>query len=257
MAIGLEDQPRVRFRNNPLKVVVAQLRFPPIYSLEEPAGVAAFQSAIQDSFPIAEPRAQEMTLAVAPGAMGSSTAKPGPWRFLSDAGDYVAVLGTNYVSLETKAYTRFEDFESRFAGLLDAIIATLPIKRRLRLGLRYVDEIRHPEAKSVTEWPRFLKSDLIGIAGGQLLAAHVTQALQQISVTLPDGKLAIRHGFVTEGGDNAYIIDLDAYDDAPKSLDPDTTLQDLWRFKGWAWSFFAQSITDELAAYLEPQELNS
>src|SRR5947209_6553927 len=101
MTTALEEQPRLVFRKNPLKLVIAQLRFPPIYALEQPSGVSIFQDAIRKDFPVAESRAQEVTMAVGPGGVGSASSKPGPWRFLSPDGQYVAAISTDFLNLET------------------------------------------------------------------------------------------------------------------------------------------------------------
>lgn len=255
MVTPLEDQPRLVFRNNPLKLVVAQVRFPPLYSLEQAAGVADFQAAIRETFPVAETRAQEVSVTVGPGVVGSAQTRPGPWRFLSADGRYVAAIGTDFLNLETNRYERFEAFESRFKSLLEAARSTLAIDRRLRLGLRYVDEMQHPSAVKVTDWRQFLRPELLGIAAGEMLADRVTQALQQISVEMDDGKLTIRHGYLGTDGSSTYAIDVDAYDEANEPLDIEKTMGDLMRFKRWAWSFFRQSINDVMVEYLGPEAL--
>src|SRR3989442_15515681 len=103
MAIMLEDRPKVIYGRNPLKVVVAQLRFPPIFALEQPDGVAPLQEAIREAYPLAE-AGQQITLTVAPG--GVSPVSQPLWRFLSADKAWIVAVAADSVSLETTAYER-------------------------------------------------------------------------------------------------------------------------------------------------------
>lgn len=257
MPLELEDQPRVIFERNPLKVVVAQVRFPPIFSLEHPGGVAVLQDAIRSEFPMAEPRGQQVTVSISPAGLGAPSGQPGPWRFHSADGQWIAAVAPDFVSLETTAYERFETFRDRARSLFQAAASTLSIARRERLGLRYVDEITHPEAVLVADWHKFLHPELIGVAGGEQLKDHVVQALQQISLELGEGKMAIRHGYVRQAqAGSTYVLDIDAYDDSPGVFDADGIIEQMTLFKRWCWNFFRKSITDELAAYLRPKQIH-
>jgi uncharacterized protein (TIGR04255 family) len=138
---------------------------------------------------------------------------------------------------------------------LEAAQTTLAIDRRIRLGLRYVDEMTHPQAIKVTDWRQFLRPELLGITSGEVLADRVSQALQQINVGLDGGNLTIRHGYVAKEDSSVYAIDVDAYEEVPQSFDLEKTMRDLNQFKRWAWSFFRQSITDTMVEYLGPEDL--
>jgi uncharacterized protein (TIGR04255 family) len=255
MTFGL-DEPRVIFERSPLKVVVAQLRFPPIYALEQAAGVAPFQAALRGLFPIAEPRGHGIALSLGPQALSAQQPQAGPWRFLNDDGTWIAAIAPDFVSIETTAYERFETFYQRCDAVLRAAKDTVPLDRRGRLGLRYVDEITHPDAVTVGDWRRFLRSDLIGVAGGELLSEYVRAALQQIELDLPIGKAVVRHGYRRLGETaSSYVIDLDVFDDTPRLLDHEETMGQVAQFKRWAWGFFSRSITPELRDYLQPRDL--
>jgi uncharacterized protein (TIGR04255 family) len=256
MSLKLKKLPRVIFERNPLKIVVTQIRYPPIFALEQPAGVAPFQEAIRDEYPVAEARRQ--TVSVDLEGMGSPGAQLGPWRFLSEDGNWVVGLAPDFISLETKAYRRFEGFEQRAARVLDVAVSTLRVSRCLRFGLRYVNEIEHPKALRVSDWKKFLHKELLGIAGGELLADRVVHAVQQIQVEIEGGKLTIRHGYLRRSnGQSQYLLDLDVYDDNQRELSPSDILATMRDYKEEVWTIFRNSITDELVSYLRPKNLEA
>jgi uncharacterized protein (TIGR04255 family) len=256
MQLDLEEFPRVVFARNPLKVVVAQVRFSPIYSLDQPAGVAAFQEAIRTDYPVAIARETEVAVAVGPGGISPPTGQAGPWRFQTEDEAWTVALAPDYVALETSNYERFEDFGERLARVLQVAAERVKPGRRERLGLRYVNEISHPNASTVADWKRFLASELLGLAGGELLKDSVTQSLQQVQVVLDEGNITIRHGYVRQGElESIYLLDIDVFDDLPGAFEATEMMARLGQFKEWVWRIFRRSITQELVDYLEPTML--
>jgi uncharacterized protein (TIGR04255 family) len=256
MVLDLQEYPRAIFERNPLKVVVTQVRFPPLFALEQPAGIAPFQDAIRGEYPVAESRGAQVTLAVGPGGVAVPPTQPGPWRFLNDDSSWVVAVAPDFISLETTSYYRFEDFRARVERLFNAAAASLRLTRRQRLGLRYVNEITHPEAVHLSDWRKLLREELFGIAGGETFGDTVAQAAQQIQLELDLGKVTIRHGYRREEtADSVYFLDLDAYDDEAGDFDVEGMLDRLTLYNKWVWNIFRGSITDELVDYLQPRSL--
>ena len=256
--LELQEYPRVVFERNPLKVVVTQVRFPPLFALEQPAGVAQFQEAIRSEYPVAESRGAQVTLAVGPGGVAVPPTQPGPWRFLNEDSSWVVAVAPDFVSLETTAYHRFEDFRARVERLFNAAAESLRLTRRQRLGLRYVNEITHPEAVRLSDWRKLLREELLGIAGGETLGDTVAQSAQQIQLELEQGNVTIRHGYrreETADSNSIYFLDLDAYDDEAGNFDIEQMLNNLTVYNKWIWNLFRGSITDELVEYLQPRSL--
>ena len=254
MTNDLSQWPRVIFRRNPLKAVVLQVRFAPLLVLSQPAGVAPFQEAIRDTYPRAELPAQQVTFAVGLGGLFPPLGQTGPWRFLDHEG-WVVALAPDFVSLETTSYRRFEEFETRARNLLEATRDVLRLPERGRLGLRYINEISHPDAATVSDWKALLNPDLLGVSGGELLGARVLGAMQQIDVRLDDGVLTVRHGFTTtESGPAGYAIDLDAHDDESRPFDVEEILGRMRSFRAWEGGFFRHSLNTKLYEYLEPED---
>jgi uncharacterized protein (TIGR04255 family) len=140
--------------------------------------------------------------------------------------------------------------------VLDATLA-LGITLRERLGLRYVDEIRHPEAKKPADWRRFLNEKLLGMVGGGELGDDVIQALQEIRLREDDGILAIRHGYLgaeVAGGEPFYLLDLDYYDERPLPLEAGQLLPQLDAYHHAMHNVWETAITDALRDHLVVKE---
>jgi uncharacterized protein (TIGR04255 family) len=255
MPLALPDQPRRFYETNSLRLVVCQLRFPVIHRFDEPGALARFQDALGDRYPRSAPEHQ-VTIAGGPAVAAPSTAAMQYWRFQGVDDGWSVAIARDFVSLETTVYERYEDFRERVAGVVDATLA-LGITLRERLGLRYVDEIRHPEAKKPGDWRRFLNEKLLGMVGGDELGDDVVQALQDIRLREDNGTLAIRHGYLgaeVAGGDAFYLLDLDYYEDRPVPLDAGQLLAQLDDYHHVMHNVFETAITDALREHLVIKE---
>ncbi len=254
----MEDQERVRFQNDPLQTVVWQLRFPPNWSIDDPSFAARFQAAIGDEYPRAEPRGTQINLPFVEGA-SIGAPEPAPWQFRDQTGDWVAAVRRDFLSLETTQYTRFEDFGSRLERLLDVMERELPLRFISRVGLRYIDRIRHPELTTAADSTRFLNPALLGLIAGEQIAPYVLDAMQQLRLSIDPGQLQIRHGYLgleldPEGP--SYLIDIDASHAEEIPYDRHACLAMTADFKRHCWNFFRQSLTDRLVTHLDPKPLD-
>jgi uncharacterized protein (TIGR04255 family) len=256
MPLDLEDQPRVLFANNPLRLVAAQIRFPPMFALSEPRAIAGLQRQLADSYPLAGLDEDLVDLATGIVTPPDRWTNRGLWRFESEDRAWSIVVTLDSIGLEASRYRRYEEFAERAEALFTAAVHTLGIRRRTRFGVRYVDEISHPEATTVVQWERFLRRDLLGLAAGELLSPYVESTAQSIHLALDDGRLGIRHGYRKEGSGAVYFIDLDAYDPEARPLEVEEVMARMARYKRWCWNFFRASITDELADFLRPEPLS-
>ena len=252
MPLALPDQPRRFYATNSLRLVVCQLRFPVMHRFDEPGALARFQDVLGERYPRSAPEQQIMIAGMGP----PSAAALQFWRFQGVDDGWSVAIARDFVSLETTAYEQYEEFRERLAEVLDATLA-LGVSRRERLGLRYVDEIRHPEAKRPADWRRFVNEKLLGMVGGGELGDDVIQALQEIRLREEDGTLAIRHGYLgaeVAGGDPFYLLDLDYYDERPASLEASSVLAQLDAYHRVMHNVWETAITDDLRAHLVVKE---
>ncbi len=255
MPLHLAHQERRLYENNPIKLVICQLKFPILFEYERPEALAPAQRVLSGTYPRHE---QEQQLGFAVGPQGALTVPPtAQWRFRQGSDGWSVVLGRDFVSLEATAYNRFEEFDERLAQALDAL-AALGVTQRDRLGLRYVNEIRVPDGTGPTAWRSYLNEELLGMVGGDVLGEDVIHAVQEIRLREALGVLVVKHGYVgpePTGGDPHYILDLDMFSDQPVPLDAPEVLATVRTFHETIKDVFEMSITDALRDHLVVREV--
>jgi uncharacterized protein (TIGR04255 family) len=255
MTLSLPTHPRRLYDQNPLKLVVCQVRFPVLTRFEEPSFPAPFQEALSERYPRS---ALQHELGVTLGPAGAATvpSPPAAWRFSDLEDQWTVVLARDFVSLETTAYEQFERFKERLQEVLGAVEA-LGVKARERLGLRYVDEIRHPGAVTPADWREYLNEKLLGMVGGEELGDDVIHTIQEIRLREDDGTLVIRHGYIGReptDGNPFYLLDTDYYDDRPQRFDVPQIMEQLDTYHETIHNIFEESITDRLREHLGVKE---
>ncbi|MGA2321548.1 MAG: TIGR04255 family protein [Solirubrobacteraceae bacterium] len=255
MPLALPDQPRRFYRTNPLRLVVCQVRFPVLHRFDEPGTLARFQDVLKDRYPRSAPE-QQLAITVGPSGPVSGPPATSLWRFQGMEDGWSVAISRDFVSLETTAYERYEDLRDRLAEVLDATLA-LGVTVRERLGLRYVDEIRHPDAKRPGDWRRLIEEKLLGMVGGEELGDDVVQALQEIRLREQDGTVAIRHGYLgreATGQDPFYLLDVDYFDERSVPLLADQVLGQIDSYHRTIHNLFETAITEELRGHLGVKE---
>lgn len=253
----LTERDREVLAGNRLKVVVAQVKFPPVHVLNTSAGVAPFQEVIRARYPIAADRSHQMTMRVSAAGMETDGSQPGPWRFLTEDNAWTVALAPDSLSLETTSYLAIEDFHARFSELLTALVEIVAPARLDRFGFRFLNELALPDVRTLADWRQFIGEDLLALIGAGELSEKVTFALQQINLELDDGKIIFKHGYAPreQGADtpSVYVIDIDTFDDQPATFDPGEVLRKMTLYNGWAWNLFRANVRDDLVAELRGQ----
>ncbi len=215
MIFGLEPLPRIQFEHNPLRVVVVQLRFSTEFRLSEAASLARVQDRLRERYPVVQAIQQQMSLQFAIGDRPPQRVNqpgPGPIRFIGDDGAWIVTLGPDLLSLETTAYHDWVAFRGRFGEALDAVLAEVASPLVQRLGLRFIDELKHPEARTLADWARFLHPELLGTAASPRFAELATRASEQITVVQGEDAATITHAYTQNArGDDppsTYLIDV-------------------------------------------------
>lgn len=231
---------RYRLQRAPLAQALVQVTFPLLARFQTLDGVAALQERLFDMLPYME-RQQigQMTLAFnsdgvfVPGAQESSVV----WKFTDDSGWTLAITPGSAILAVGTAYRGIDDFEQRFARVLDALAnidGPAKIQRCNLLQVRYIDVMESPP-DDFKAWVRWIRPALAGWAGDGIMGEGATLLSQFVQTQLtaplasPDGeRLAvalIRHGLLPQGsvlpgvpaipffnvtlGQVAYTIDMD------------------------------------------------
>lgn len=253
MFFDREPLPRIQFKDNPLRVVIAQLRFPTEFGLAEPGVLARIQERLRQRYPVAQTIQQEMSLQFTVGGKAPrrvQEASPGPIRFIGDDGAWVVTLGPDVLSLETTAYHDWAAFRARFEEVLDAVTDEVTPTQVQRLGLRFIDELKHPEARTLIDWSRFIEPDLLGTAATEQFAGLTTRAGEQITLIEGDDAATITHAYTQSprGADppSTYVIDVDCFTAKAFALERELLRSKLERYHTAAWNLFRGNVRQPL-----------
>ncbi|MCZ7662717.1 MAG: TIGR04255 family protein [Thermoleophilia bacterium] len=237
---GFEPRARMRFARNPLRTVIAQVRFPHLYALEEPASVGEFQKLVSPQYPMAIPRDEGVPRLDVPGL---NFAAVGPYRFRDASGAWLVALTPDAISLETTEYSRFEEFSERFSFAIDSLVSSHEVQYYERIGIRYVNEMLPPDNGTCLE---YVVPSLVGVVGEETIIPRLRQSLQELLLELNDDRMNIRHGVVPSEGGLMYVLDIDAFVQARGAFRQDVIFPTLQSLKDSVWSFFRGSVTDAL-----------
>jgi uncharacterized protein (TIGR04255 family) len=258
----LKEYEWVQFRKAPLRLVIGQVRFTIMPRFGQDAFIGGFQETIRSDYPKVA-RESAITFQLSPTGI-----EPNPgeklWRFSSRDLLWSVVVSESAITLESRGYNSMKDFLKRFRLLLEAVEKQLEVTDRLRLGLRYLNEIRYPEATGVADWRKLLNREFVSFDAAELLGGQVDHTIQEIQVNRPNGILSIRHGLLNgtvvlplaqeqPATGPFYLIDLDYYDITECDLSVSATIQQMQEYNDVMYRFFRWAISDRLYDYLEPE----
>lgn len=208
--------------NSPLTKVIAQVRFPPILSIQKPDIVADFQEALRTDYPLLQ-RNDVRNIEIAPD-VEPRISEVVVWRLSnrSDSATWRVSLGTDFVALETSRYVSRDDFLVRLRSVLSSTEECFHPAEAQRVGLRYIDrlegeavqridELIHPSVLGILQ----LDEDSVDMLG--TATAHMMTQAQFIAV---EGIIQGRWGSVPPNstydpdalhpiGESSWVLDLD------------------------------------------------
>jgi uncharacterized protein (TIGR04255 family) len=253
------DYPKVRYGQNPLDSVVAEVRFPPILRIETEVP-AKFQDALAGEFPL--------FTEVTPINLGSPemvrlfqsanifpTAKT--FTFSSADNEWSLVLSRESLSLTCRKYTRWDDFRKKWERPLDALLKTYEPQFYVRVGLRYRDVIsRERLGLQDVSWNKLLQPGIVGEIHTPIAPLLVT-AWHQIVFKLQkeNTQVLLQHGLqpVPPNGEGCYIFDSDFSTES--RLEPQNAIHAFRYFNKRSWYFFRACIADRLHDAMQPESI--
>lgn len=259
----------VDLERSPLALVVAQVSFPTILSISTDDNLLAqFQGKIRDSYP---------NLLIGHGfgisiGLGGIEQQPSPTRnfqFADSGRRWTVALSANAISLETRNYQDIDEFLDRLLRVVTAAKDTYKISAWERVGHRYVNEIRYPDADTPAAWRSLINPHLLGPLSDDNIVSSVRTAYQELTLEVPDGTLTVRHGYLPQGttvvpapGTNPssetlgpfYLMDFDAFDDKGGEMNNETLDGLLRSYNKSIYSLFRWGLTGRLFEYLKGSE---
>lgn len=266
MTLILTGEPRVVFRRHQIELALCQLRVPRILRVHEPGFVAPFQEAIGTDYP-ALTEQQQFGLVVGPDGVNQIPASK-VWRFDDRDRRWSVVLASDFIALEARRFTRIEEFSSRLRAVLEAFGETLAPTLRGRLGLRFVNHLRHDDANSPSEWARFLRPSLLGPLADELASDKISQAFQELRMPLDaTSALVLKHGYMATASavpvdllgreptttGPFYLLDIDCAEELEADFAVDAICDRLHDFNEAIREVFMWATLPEFQNYLEPE----
>jgi uncharacterized protein (TIGR04255 family) len=252
--LGIPEQPRLR--NAPLRLALCQIRFPTLFGLQG-SEVRPFAQALSEEYPkTSEDNLVAQQIEISPLGVRQHGGQQQPaYRFESEAGDWIATLTQDWLSLETTAYPRFPEFAERWHRLFLEAQNAFKLSHENRLGLRYVNELSVGQEASPAKLQEILSSAVLGPVSLDLDAQGLIRSWQEIRFKHPDGGCTMQHGYVQNvKQDWVYVLDFDGYREGHREIDAEEQLRALAQINHHIFGLFQRSVTEELFATFDPQE---
>lgn len=245
--------------HTPIKFAVAQVQYPTIMSVPtNDTLLANFQERVRDLYPFLS-IGQSIGIMVSPQNVEQQPMTR-VFQFTDANQQWTATLSADSLSLETRNYTTFNEFSNRLLKILAAAKEVYSLKDRRRLGLRYINEIRRKDEEttlaSQVSWNAIIRPEVLGILSTEV-GSSVSQSFQELSLTIRNGKLTMRHGAFLQGtavtslpnesvpNTPFYLLDFDAFDDQPSDLDIRSLSETLHDYNRSVFSLFRWSLDDD------------
>lgn len=255
--------PRVIYKNNPLELVICQLRFPPVLRIDSQLPVE-FQEMISSAYPILQSNTQ--SAALLPPELNNflqsgivDIAKVG-YEFASEDGNWILGLTNSFIALSAKNYVRWEEFWQHLEGPIEALKRIYKPAFFTRIGLRYRDVIRKStlQIDGSIPWSDLLQPHLLGEMNKIDPQYLVKERLVNMLVDLDEhtlDRVRIQHGLATHPeGEGVYLIDNDFFvEQKTETGDERSVLNRLNKNGG---NLFRWCITDYLHEAMGPNRVN-
>ncbi len=231
------------FKNNFLKDVIVELRFPTFLRLKEsePVGIS---EAIRSQFPIYDP-SQQMQMT----PLGTTDRQP-VYRFLNRKQDKAVEITASHLVLSCKgiAYMSFDDFLETIEFLVKACTPHLETDFFTRVGLRYVNFVGGMQSNG-TDLKAWINQELVAPVGGEIGSVH--SAWTELAGPLMDGAgYTFRYGLSppSESQNRQFVLD---WDYNKQSVEVGDCAKLLSEFHGLHYPFFWWSLGEKAKEALE------
>jgi uncharacterized protein (TIGR04255 family) len=244
----------VPLKDAPLVRVIAQVRFPPILSIEKKEFVGSFQEAIRETYPILHLEQTPGLVLGSPGIV--ETAPQLTWRFLDTTNSWRISLAPNFLAIETTAYSSRSDFLKRFKNALQALDENFKPKVIERFGLRYIDRLVGQELEDIS---LLVKPEIAGIVATEF-RKYIYQTINESWFIIPDGDeqiIAARWGLMSADvtfdpnaiepiDEPSWILDIDMSSKSKnREFSVEALISEAQNFAERIYTFFRWAVQDE------------
>jgi len=242
----------VPLKDAPLIRVIAQVRFPPILSIEKKDFVSSFQESIREEYPILQPE-QTQTFVFGPHGAVQPTSQL-TWRFIDIADSWRVSLAPDFIALETTAYSSRRDFLERLESLLTALKESFAPQIIERFGIRYIDRLVDQDLEDISS---LVKPEILGMMAAEF-RGEIYQAINESLFVIPGGedKILVRCGLMSSGAtfdpnaiepiaEPSWILDLDMSLSKNREFNIEALMSEGQRFAERIYTFFRWAVEDD------------
>jgi uncharacterized protein (TIGR04255 family) len=159
-------------------------------------------------------------------------------------------------SLEVTAYPGWNEFRKRLVELASAVLKNIRPSLEHRVGLRFVNQIDHPDIQRPEDWKGLISDTLLQSELFSGLSDRMLAALQILQLRQPDGdSVVLRHGIQLQKNRWKYLLDSDSSRQGTRRLAEASLQATVERLHRQALQAFELVTTPELRAYLEKEAL--
>ena len=256
---------RVIFRNNPLREVICQLRFPTILAIKAET-TAAMQDRLREVYPLYRMSTPEFgadvpkELTEVIGRLVPEVSRP--HFFETESKARLVSLNTDFLALTERDYKRWEMYLEEFRKVKAAFEEGYRPAFYNRIGLRYQDLIDREELGLKDErWDKLVNPVLAGVLSDPAVEGDVieTSSTSAFAISgVPEGRARVQYGLVSRDVDGAsrkvFAIDSDFYSNGRFSLEGVENV--LAIFSRTAGDLFRWAIQPGLREALQPEPVD-
>jgi uncharacterized protein (TIGR04255 family) len=243
----------VPLKNAPLVRAIAQVRFPPILSIEQQEFVRSFQEAIREKYPILQPVQVQSPIFNPEGTLIAQSPQT-IWCFWSTDRTWRISLASSTASIETTKYTSRSEFLARLDSLLVTLDRSFHPVQIDRFGLRCIDRVVGRDLQDLSD---LIRPEMAGIVSSEL-QAYIHQVLHESLFILPSGagQIAARWGIIPaldtydpyeiEAIDErSWLLDLDISTVKEQEFKVESLMEQAHNFTERLYTFWRWVVTDE------------
>jgi uncharacterized protein (TIGR04255 family) len=224
--LGGPPPPEVSLARAPLVKVLAQVRFPDILKIDGKDAIVGLQEKIRGEYPLFEQQpTQQLHFEVGIGDPIIRRVPANLWRFVDAEKNWRVSLTTSLCSLECDHYTSRDDFLSRWDGVLAAIQESFIPQIVLRIGLRYINQVKGAPFENVEE---LVRPGVLGLATPDM-RQYVLHQVTEATLRIEEGEMLLRCGLLPASAtvdpgmlipipEKSWILDIDVYSSAQRKF---------------------------------------
>lgn len=248
MTWKLDEGDHRHYRRNPLRQVIAQIRFQPI--LRIPGEVAVYQDQVRQVFPSFRTK-NEREVRV---NVGEFEVREEKYFLFSDSIGRILSLTSSSMTLESPDYRSHNDFFERFNVGLKALVDSFEPIDATRIGLRYVNfvekELIEKDLKKELSWHELIAPDFLHLPRDLVDEKETNFNNEIVSPVADAGKMFLRYGLRHQ--EQVFVFDMDRFLESD-SFEVSQSTMLLESFSDQCSFLFGRFVTENLAQWMDQQ----